>query len=140
MMKLGRALAQPPRSSASGGNCLDRHRKKLGQLAEVLGGGGEEELISGSVWTAKAKPVELQDTLEMRKQHLDLLPLAPGSDICFALRQIPRQFPSTFVDRARDFAGRLTGTALFLELTGPAIPLAGPVAHEAVLIDDGTRC
>jgi hypothetical protein len=95
--------------SASGGNCPDPHWKELGHLAKVLGGGGEEEFVSGSVWSPKAKPVELQDALEIREQHLDFFSLAPGGDIGVAFRQIPRQVTSTFVDRANDFAGRLAG-------------------------------
>jgi len=127
-------------ASTSGGECLDRHREKLGELAKVLGGGGEEELVSGPFGTSKAKPVELQDALEVREQHLDLLPLTPGGDVGFAFREIPCQITSAFVDRTGNFASRLPRAALLLERTGPAIPLTGPVAHEAVLIDDGTRC
>jgi hypothetical protein len=47
----------------------------------VLGGGSEEEQAPSSVWTANAKPVEVQDALEVREQHLDLLPLAPRGDV-----------------------------------------------------------
>src|SRR5215208_316116 len=49
---------------------------QLGELAEVLGGGGEEELVLGTVWAPQAQAVQLQDALEVGEQHLDLLPLA----------------------------------------------------------------
>src|SRR3954465_6087025 len=53
-----------------------RDRDQLGELAEVLGGGGEEELVLGTIRAPQAQAVELQDTLEVGEQHLDLLPLA----------------------------------------------------------------
>jgi len=34
------------------------HWDQLGHLAEVLGGGGEEELVSCAVWTSQAQAVE----------------------------------------------------------------------------------
>ena len=54
-----------------------RHRDDLGELTEVLCGGGEEELIFCAVWTSEAQSIELQDAFEMGEQHLDLLPLSP---------------------------------------------------------------
>ena len=47
-----------------------------GELPKVLGGGGEVEFIAGAVWPAQSKPVELQDALEVSKQHFDLFALA----------------------------------------------------------------
>jgi len=35
----------------------------------------EEELVSGAAWSSQSEPVQLQDALEMGKQHLDLLSL-----------------------------------------------------------------
>jgi len=124
---------------ASGGDCLNRYREKLGHLAEVLGGSGKEELVSGTVRTSKTEPVKLQNALEVSEQHLDL-PLSPGGDVGVALREIPREIARAFMDRTGDLAGRLARTALFFKHTGPAILLAGRVAHEVVLIDDGTLC
>jgi hypothetical protein len=46
-----------------------------------LGCCGEVELVSGAVRSAVAQPVEPQDALEMREQHLDLLPLSPRGDM-----------------------------------------------------------
>lgn len=59
----------------SDGGRQRRHRDQLGHLAEVLGGGSEEELVFGTVWTSQAQAIELQDAFEVREQHLDLLSL-----------------------------------------------------------------
>ena len=53
-----------------------RHREQFRHLAEVLGGGGEEELVFCSVWASQAQAIQLQDAFEVRKQHLDLFPFA----------------------------------------------------------------
>ena len=43
------------------------HRDQLGELSEVLSGGGEVELISGAVGTSQAEPAEVQDAFEVAK-------------------------------------------------------------------------
>jgi hypothetical protein len=43
----------------------------------VLGDDSQNKLILGASWTAQSQPAELQDALEVRKSHLDLLALAP---------------------------------------------------------------
>ena len=47
-------------------------RDELRQLPQILGGGGQEELIFGSVWTAEAQSTEPEDAFEMSEEHLDL--------------------------------------------------------------------
>ena len=37
------------------------HGDQLGHLAEVLGGGGEEELVSCTVWTSQAQAIHSED-------------------------------------------------------------------------------
>src|SRR4051812_6692115 len=61
-----------------------RHRISRAQLLawrrrfpEVLGGGGEEELVVGAAWSSQPEAVEAQDAVQMSKQHLDLFPLPP---------------------------------------------------------------
>ena len=54
-----------------------RRRDQLCELPEVLGGGGEEELVASAAWSSQSEPVEPQDALEMGEQHLDLLAQAP---------------------------------------------------------------
>ena len=49
----------------------DRH----GELSEVLGGGGEVELVAGAVWSSQPQPIELEDAFEVGEQHLDFLAL-----------------------------------------------------------------
>ena len=92
--------------SASGGECLDRHREKLGHFAEFLGGDGEEELVSGSIWFSKAKPVELQDAPEMPEQHLP-------TDRRFTTKQPFGKAPSSVVPKRN----RLPNCCLYA--TGP---------------------
>ena len=52
----------------------DGHRDQLGQLAKVLSGGCEGELVARAVWTLWSQAIELENALEVREQHLDLLP------------------------------------------------------------------
>ena len=56
--------------------CEGPHRLHPRKLPEILGRGGEVELVSCSIRTAQAQAVQLQDALEVGEQHLDLLPLA----------------------------------------------------------------
>lgn len=70
--------AGPPRSA---GRQLRWHRDQFGELAEVLGACGEEELIFRSVRSPEAETIELQDALEVGEQHLDFLPLARRSRV-----------------------------------------------------------
>jgi len=64
-----------------GDSCLfalcgeDRRRKgdEFRQLSEVLGGGGQQELVFGAARPAQAQSVEPEDALQMSKEHLDLL-------------------------------------------------------------------
>ena len=51
------------------------HWDEFGEFPEVLGGGSEVELVAGTARSLQS--VELQNAFEMRKQHLDFLPLAP---------------------------------------------------------------
>src|SRR5690606_7162311 len=67
----GRAGPPPP-----SGRCEALQRDHLGHFAEVLGCGGEVELVFRSVGTAQAQAVQLQDAFEVSEEHLDLLSLA----------------------------------------------------------------
>lgn len=61
---------------ARSAECEPPHRSDLCHFAEVLGCGGQVELVSGSIWTPKTQAIQLQDALEVGEQHLDLLSLA----------------------------------------------------------------
>jgi hypothetical protein len=49
---------------------------QLGKPAKVLRNRGPRELELGTAWSAQSQPAEPQDTLQMRKQHLDTFPVA----------------------------------------------------------------
>jgi hypothetical protein len=53
-----------------------RHGTRSYRKSEVLGGGGEEELVAGAAWSSQPQAIELQDAFQVREQHLDLLSLA----------------------------------------------------------------
>ena len=52
-----------------------RSRNQRCEPSQVLGDGGQYELILGASWTTQPKPAELQDALQVREPHLDLLAL-----------------------------------------------------------------
>lgn len=56
------------------------------------------ELVAGAIWTPQAEFSHSEDALEMREQHLDLLPLATGLDIGLGLRDVPGNITRRFVD------------------------------------------
>ena len=47
------------------GRCGGWLRDQLGHFPQVLGGGGEEELVPGAAGTSKSQSVELQDAFEV---------------------------------------------------------------------------
>ena len=71
---------------------------QLCQLSEVLDCGSEEELVLSTGRTSQPEPIEAQDALEMREQHLDLLPFASRPDIGISLGDFARNVSSLFVD------------------------------------------
>jgi hypothetical protein len=61
-----------PRSEALSSWAEAGCRYQLCQLAEVLGGCCEEELIARTIGSSQSKAVEREDALEVREEHLDL--------------------------------------------------------------------
>jgi hypothetical protein len=49
---------------------------QLGKPAKVLRNRCQRELELGTAWPAQSQPAEPQDTLQVRKQHFDTLPVA----------------------------------------------------------------
>ena len=45
-------------------------------ISSNTGGGGQQELVLGSLWAAQAQSVEPEDALQMSEEHLDLLSFA----------------------------------------------------------------
>jgi hypothetical protein len=46
---------------------------QLRQFPQILGGGGQEEVVFGSAWSAQAQLAEPEDALQVSEEHLDLL-------------------------------------------------------------------
>jgi hypothetical protein len=51
--------------------------EELCEFPEVLGGGRQVELVAGTIRPSQSQTVELQDALQVRKEHFDLLALTP---------------------------------------------------------------
>ena len=115
------------RPLASGGRWGDLERDQSGHFAQVLGGGGEEELVSGAAGSAKAQPIQPEDALEVGEQHLDLLPLAPGGDVGIGPGDVAGDVPGVFVDGTRHLPSRPVGAAVGLQRAGVAIDLGGAI-------------
>ena len=56
-----------------------RSRDQRCEPSQILSDGGQNKLVLRASWAGQSKPAELQDGLEVRKPHLDLLALAPRS-------------------------------------------------------------
>ena len=66
-----------------------RYWFQLCELAEVLDGCCEVELIFGAVWSSEAEAVEADDAFEVGEEHLDFLSSVDGGDRGIVLRDIP---------------------------------------------------
>ena len=72
--------------------------------AQVLGDGGKNKLVLGASWTTQSKPAELQDALQVRKPHLDLLPLTSRLLKALGTGERPGDVSGVLMDIARDLA------------------------------------
>ena len=61
---------------ASCGEDGRRERNELRQFSQILGCGGQQELVFGSVWTTEAQSTQPEYTFEMSEQHLNLFSFA----------------------------------------------------------------
>src|SRR5208282_1509088 len=77
---------------------------QLGQVPEVLRGGGEQKLVARSTWSSQAEASEPKNAFEMGEEHLDLFSAMAGSlmfgrcgkrpgDVARILMQVARDFP-----------------------------------------------
>jgi hypothetical protein len=57
-----------------------------------------EELVLGPRWPSQPEPVEAQDALEMREQHLDLLTFTPRRHVGLGLGDVARNVPGVLVN------------------------------------------
>lgn len=60
-------------------------RSQSGELSQVLGDGGEKELVLGSIWASQPQPRQVQDTLQVGKQHLHLFAFVARYRVGFRL-------------------------------------------------------
>ena len=88
---------------------------------EVLGDGRKGELVLCTAWPAQSQPIESENSLQVRKQHLNTLAIAPGLLEGFGPGECPSGVTSVLVDVARDHAGWSVRAALGLEGTRAAI-------------------
>lgn len=79
---------------------------------EVLGDGGQNKLILGASWTTQSKSTKLENALQMREPHLDLLALQPWSFERLGAGEGSRHITSDFVPMVWSLAKRDLGTAL----------------------------
>jgi hypothetical protein len=48
-------------------------RNELGELSEVLGGGGKQELGPSATWPTQSQASHSEDAFEVSEQHFDAL-------------------------------------------------------------------
>jgi hypothetical protein len=89
--------------------------------------GRENKLILGASRTAKSKPAELQDTLQVCEPHLDLLAFAPRLLEALGASEGTSNVPGVLMDIARDLALWVFRAALRFERAYIAIELAGAI-------------
>jgi len=53
-----------------------RSRNQRCEPPQVLSNGSQNKLVLSTLWTTQSKPTELQDALQVREPHLDLLALS----------------------------------------------------------------
>ena len=115
------------RIGSGGLRCWRRNGRELGEFSQVLGGGGEHELVLRALWSTQAKAAELEDALEVGEQHLDLLSFAPGLLVVRRGMDRPGDVSCVLVDVARDLAMRRLGAASLFKRAWVAVGLLGAI-------------
>jgi len=69
-----------------------------------LGDGSQNKFVLGASWTTQSKPAELQNALQVREPHLDLLPLMSRLLKALGAGERPGNVSGVFMDVARDLA------------------------------------
>ena len=126
MPRRGRMRLQNWRSPLSA-----RRRQCQCELAEVLDGGGHQELVFRSVRSSEAQAGKPENAFEVSKQHFDLFPGVSRGDIGIARGDLSCQITRTFVYRPRHFACRRLWAASWLQRAGVTVDFGGTVAGEA---------
>jgi hypothetical protein len=99
---------------------------------------GQNKFILGASWTVQSKPAELQDALEVRKPHLDLLALAPRLLEVLGANERSGDVAGTLMDIARNLARWVFRTALRFERAYIAVELAGAIQKRLALMHGAT--
>ena len=81
-----------------------RSRNQRGEPPQVLSDGSKNKLILGASWATQSQPTELQDALQMREPHLDLLAFAPRLIEALGTSERPGNVSGTLMDITRDLA------------------------------------
>ena len=92
-----------------------RPRNQRCEPSQVLGDGGQYELILGASWTTQPKPAELQDALQVREPHLDLLAFPSRLLEALGAGERPGNVSGALMDIARDLARWFFWAALRLD-------------------------
>ena len=107
------------RLPASGGEDRLLEGRQLRQFPEILGCGGQQELVLGAARSAEAQSIEPEDALQMSEEHLDLPSLATGDGVGLGLRDRTGLVASGFINRAADCAYGNVRAALGLSAQAP---------------------
>ena len=78
-----------------------RERVELRQFPQILGGGGQQELVFRSARATQAQSIEPEYALHVSEVHLDLLTLAACDSVGLALCDCARLVASGFINGAR---------------------------------------
>ena len=104
-----------------------RSRNQRCEPLEVLGDSSQNKFILGASRTTQSKPAELQDALQVREPHLDLLALTSRLLEALGASERPGDVPGALMYVARDLARWFFWTALWFERAYIAVELAGAI-------------
>ena len=82
-----------------------RERDELRQFPQILGGGGQQELVFRSAQATQAQSIEPEYALKVSEVHLDLLTLAACYSVGLGLCDCARLVASGFINGARAILG-----------------------------------
>jgi hypothetical protein len=99
----------------------------------------QEQIVLGTSRSTQSKPTELQDALQMREPHLDLLALPPRLLEALGTGERTGKIPGVLKDVARDLACRFLWAALRFEWTNVAVELACAIQKRLALMHGAAR-
>ena len=119
-----------------------RFWSEFGKFSEILGCGGEQELVLSSTRSPQSEATQLQDTLEMGKQHFNLLSFSARLVKGRRIIQGSGHVSTIFINVTRDLARWRVRAASLLEWAPVTIQFAGPVQPRAPIMHcaGGLQC